>query len=155
MRIVRADTPARLASVRELFVEYEAFLGFSLCFQGFEHELETLPGLYAPPGGSLQLAEDDAGLAAGTVALRPHVAGACEMKRLFVRPAFRSTGLGRRLVEAVIAEGRRLGYDAMVLDTLASLTSALTIYRSLGFAPTTPYNANPRADVLSMALKLR
>lgn len=140
--------------VRTLFREYQAFLDIDLCFQGFAAELADLPGKYAPPGGCILLAEDGgaaAGVVAGVVALWPLAAGACEMKRLFVRPPWRGTGLGRRLAEAVVDEARAIGYTTMRLDTLARLDAAVALYRSLGFRETAPYTANPEPDVIFMA----
>ena len=119
--------------------EYEADTGVSLCFQNFEAELASLPGDYAPPRGEMVLAR----LAGtqdllGCVAIRP-VAGVpelCEMKRLYVRPAGRGTGLGRRLALAAMIEARRLGYTRMCLDTLPGMTAAQALYRALGFRQT-------------------
>ncbi len=119
-----AETPADLDCVRELFTEYQHWLGIDLCFQGFEAELRALPGDYAPPGGCLLLARagDEA---VGVVGMRPLDGQACEMKRLWVRPPRRGRGLGRRLAEAVVEAGRRAGYAAMRLDTLARLEEEL------------------------------
>jgi ribosomal protein S18 acetylase RimI-like enzyme len=127
------------AAVLALLREYEAGLGVSLCFQGFEAELAGLPGAYAPPRGQMLLvrAPDDVRLI-GLVALRPVPAAQdlCEMKRLYVRPEARGLGLGRSLALAVMAEARRLGYGRMCLDTLPSMTEAQALYRALGFRQT-------------------
>jgi ribosomal protein S18 acetylase RimI-like enzyme len=122
-----------------LLREYWADLGVSLCFQNFAAELAGLPGNYAPPGGEMILARGpDTGEFLGCVAVRsvPGAPGLCEMKRLYVRAAARGTGLGRTLALAAMAEGRRLGYARMCLDTLPSLTAAQALYRALGFRHT-------------------
>ena len=135
-----AASPADIDLARTLFREYADGLGISLDFQGFEEELAGLPGKYAEPAGTIVLAFDGGGAPLGCVALRPlPAAGECEMKRMYVREAARGTGLGRRLSERILAEARTRGYRRMRLDTLATLTPAITLYRSLGFAPSAPY----------------
>lgn len=143
-----AVVPANdMGVVRELFREYQAFLGVDLCFQDFERELASLPGSYAPPAGALLLAmANDA--VAGCVGLRPLSDGACEMKRMYVRPAFRGLGLGRALADAVVAAAVEAGYRSMRLDTLETLHTAIDMYRSMGFAPIEPYYHNPLPGVL-------
>lgn len=138
-----ADRPALV----DLLRAYERGLGISLCFQDFESELAGLPGDYAPPDGALILAHGGGGELVGVVALRAldRAAGICEMKRLYVAPAGRGQGLGRRLAEAVMAEGRRLGYRAMRLDTLPSMREAQGLYDRLGFRDIANYNGNPVA----------
>ena len=139
MHIVEANSHEDIDHARTLFKEYEAGLGISLCFQHFDHELRNLPGDYAPPDGRLLLAKDDDQIA-GCVAMRKIRPGVCEMKRLFVRPAYRSTGLGRVLVNAIIAEARKLGYTHMRLDTLPGrMDKAIALYRSIGFVDIEPY----------------
>jgi len=135
------------AAIVALLREYEAGLGVSLCFQDFEAEVAGLPGDYAPPRGQMLLARaaPEEG-PVGCVALRPvaGAAGRCEMKRLYVRPAARGSGLGRALAQAVMDEGRRLGYRHMCLDTLPSMAAAQALYRSLGFRQTGASRSEPR-----------
>jgi len=140
--IREADSPQDLALIRDLFLEYAASLGFDLAFQGFNRELAELPGAYASPRGVILLALDHAN-ASGCVALRPLATDTCEMKRLYVRPAARGTGLGRRLAEAILAEGRSRGYKRMRLDTVPAMAGAIALYRSLGFHEIEPYRENP------------
>ena len=137
-----------------LFREYQQWLDVDLCFQGFEQELSGLPGDYAPPGGTLLLAdrEDES---VGCVALRPVAEGVCEMKRLYVRDGARGSGLGRALAIEVIESARRLGYQTMRLDTLSRLHAAMQLYGSLGFHTCTPYYHNPLGDVVFWELALR
>lgn len=133
----------RLEAVRRLFLAYAAGLDFELCFQGFERELAELPGAYAPPRGRLLLATIG-GEPAGCAGLRPLDAETCEMKRLYVAPAFTGRGLGRRLAEAAIAEAEAIGYDRMRLDTVpATMPAATALYARLGFRPIPAYYANP------------
>ena len=198
IRIV--DSPSDIETIRTLFREYSAAIGVDLCFQGFQEELRTLPGLYAPPRGRILLATcgdepagcvalrpligqtqhgatpspcpaatspTDTGLQPPSAASRvarppsagssnegPHLPSAasassafCEMKRLYVRPAYRFTGLGRRLAVAVVEAGRELGYAQMCLDTLESMTAARRLYESLGFREVSAYYDNPLSGV--------
>jgi putative acetyltransferase len=140
--IRNADGAADVATARALFEEYQQSLGFSLCFQNFDQELATLPGAYAPPEGRLFLAfsGDEP---AGCIALRKIGEEICEMKRLWVRPAFRGTGLGRRLVETLMADARGIGYRRIRLDTLPSMAAAQALYLALGFLDIPPYNDHP------------
>ncbi len=185
----------QIGIVRELFVEYARSLGFSLCFQGFDRELERLPGEYAPPDGRLFLAVvadtepengrsapgDERGVSgrehaerepggrepgdppvtervAGCIALRRRGEigeGICEMKRLYVRPAFRGHGAGRALAAAVVAAAREAGYRRMRLDTIpAEMAAAIGLYRDLGFRDIPPYYENPIPGALCMELEL-
>jgi len=149
-----AAGPEDLALVRALFLEYADWLDFDLCFQGFEEELATLPGAYAPPGGGLWLARVG-GTPAGVVGLRPQAGTACELKRLWIRPAFRGHRLGRRLTETAIAAARAAGYRAMRLDTVGSLMAqARALYDDLGFREIPPYYHNPHPEVSYLELNL-
>ncbi len=155
-RIVPAATPAQIEQARALFLEYAQWLGFSLCFQGFDKELAELPWEYAPPSGRLLLAyAEGQGEPAGCVGLHQLEESVCEMKRLYVRPAFHGQGLGRRLAEAAIAEARAIGYRKMRLDTIAEkMQAAVALYRALGFREIAPYRKNPIASALYMELDL-
>jgi putative acetyltransferase len=147
MKILQAQTADDIETVRALFREYERFLEVDLCFQGFAEELATLPGRYAPPQGRLLLAWAGE-QAAGCVALRPLDDGACEMKRLFIRSAYRGQGLGLMLAQRIIHEAIAVGYTVMRLDTLDTLERAMRIYENLGFQRCAPYYANPLPGVV-------
>jgi putative acetyltransferase len=152
--IFQATTDEHIEAARTLFGEYAASLGFSLCFQNFDQELKNLPGDYAPPDGRLLLATEDDQLA-GCIAFRSLGDGVCEMKRLFVRPAYRATGLGRSLVESIIDEARMLGYTHMRLDTVpGKMDKAIALYQSLGFVEIESYCQNPVEGAKFMELKL-
>jgi len=140
--VSRVSSPDDLQEVSALFEEYAASIGFSLSFQGFDRELAEMPGRYALPSGRLLLARVD-GAVAGCVALRKIDDRSCEMKRLFVRPAFHGRGCGRRLVEALLDEARGAGYRAMRLDTVPAMQAAIGLYESLGFRDIEPYTENP------------
>jgi putative acetyltransferase len=137
-----------LKASSDIFQEYAISLGFDLCFQDFEGEIANLPGDYAPPRGALLLAKVD-GAIAGCCALRPldssDYVNAAEMKRLYVRPAFRGLGLGRQLAEAILDEARMGGYDSVLLDTLDDMEIARAMYEELGFKEIPPYYHNPLA----------
>ena len=149
-----AESPAQIAIVRELFLEYAQSLGFSLCFQGFDQELADLPGDYAPPAGRLLLATLGDQPAA-CVALHAIDREACEMKRLYVRPPFRGHGLGKALTERTIAEAHQIGYTRLRLDTVEpKMKTAVAMYRQLGFREIAPYRANPIEGALYMELNL-
>jgi len=154
LRIVDGHGREHLPTVRALFDEYAGALGVDLAFQGFERELAELPGDYVPPEGRLLLALDGRE-AAGCVALRPFEPGICEMKRLYVRPAHRGTGLGRSLAGAIVAAGRDAGYERMRLDTLPTMTAARDLYRSLGFVEIEAYRPNPVHGTTYFELALR
>ena len=139
--------------VRTLLRAYAGSLPFELDFQGFERELAELPGAYAPPRGALLVAHGD-GRVTGCVALRSLTDDVCEMKRLFVLPAARGTGLGRTLATAVVAEARRLGDARMRLDTTPGMTVAQALYDELGFIEIAPYRHNPVAGTKFLELQL-
>ncbi|MFC1822125.1 GNAT family N-acetyltransferase [Thermodesulfobacteriota bacterium] len=154
MEIVRVTTVDHLKHIELLFREYEEFLGVDLSFQGFEAEVEKLPGKYAGPKGALLLATD--GIAAmGCVAVRELDGEECEMKRLYVKPENRGNGLGRRLAKGIIEEAVDLGYSLMRLDTLVRLKEAMQLYESLGFNKTGLYYDNPLSGVEYWELSLK
>jgi GNAT superfamily N-acetyltransferase len=146
---VAAGDASALDEVRVLLREYEASLPFPLDFQGFDAELAELPGSYREPGGALLLAPG-----CGCVAIRRVEDGACELKRLYVRPTERGTGLGRTLVEAAIARARELGYRRVLLDTTPGMEAAHELYRRLGFRETDPYTDNPVPGTRFLVLEL-
>ena len=154
MNFVQASSVDDIKHARELFEEYADWLKIDLCFQNFDQELASLPGDYAPPDGRLLLAMEEDQIA-GCVALRKIDDSACEMKRLFLRAAFRGKGLGRKLAEAIIAEARRIGYERMRLDTLpGKMDQAIELYRSLGFKEIGAYYHNPVLGATFMELTL-
>jgi len=143
----------RLDDIRSLFREYASSLGVDLCFQHFEEELKNLPGRYARPEGRLYIMLVD-GEIAGCIALRKLDDARCEMKRLYVRPAFRALGLGRTLAGRVIADAKTLGYRQMLLDTLSTMSGAQALYERLGFSDVLPYYDNPVPGARYMGLAL-
>jgi putative acetyltransferase len=155
LSILQVENPEHLAIARQLIEEYAAWLEFKLCFQGFEDEMRSLPGKYAPPAGRLLLALWD-GKPAGVIALRPlDEQRLCEMKWLYVRPEFRGHHIGRLLAEHVIREAAEIGYSRMRLDTVVGkMDSAIAMYRELGFKETDPYYQTPVGRTLFMELAL-
>jgi putative acetyltransferase len=157
VELVTPSSPAQLAETRAIFREYAAQLGIDLCFQGFDAELANLPGDYAPPAGALLLATVD-GAVASCGALRPlpdvDYANACEMKRLYVRPAFRRFGIGRLLAQALLDCGLQAGYSNLLLDTLDDMEAARGLYTSLGFEEIAPYYFNPIAGAHYLRARL-
>ncbi len=153
LRIADASGDGDIRTVRDLFMEYRDHLGVDLDFQDFSTEVRELPGAYSPPSGRLLLAWFYGG-PAGCVALKKAGEGVCEMKRLYVRPAFRGHGIGRALAERVISAAAELGYGTMVLDTLDRLEGAMALYGSLGFRRTAPYYDNPLPGVVYWKLEL-
>jgi len=154
INVVQATSPSQIAIAKTLFIEYATELGVDLGFQRFAEELAGLPGAYSPPAGCLLLAERDE-QAVGCVALRPLSATVCEMKRLYVKPEVRGCGVGRRLATRIIEEAHRHGYEAMRLDTLASMVPAIRLYEALGFVRRSAYYDTPLADTVFMELTLR
>jgi len=152
--VIPANSPEQIEAARRLMLEYEKWLGIDLCFQGLAEELAQLPGKYAPPRGRLLLAAES-GEWAGCVALRPLEESICEMKRLYVGPAFRGRRIGRMLAEAVVRAAQEIGYARMRLDTLETMTPATTLYRSLGFQEIPPYCFNPIPGARYFELDLR
>ena len=150
---IRGVGAHEMAEVRALFLEYADWLKVDLCFQGFEQELADLPGCYSPPAGGIWFAEAASALA-GCVALRPLDVGRCEMKRLWVREAFRGRSLGRDLVMTVLAAARAKGYERICLDTLGQMDAARALYNSLGFQEIPAYYDNPLEDVRYLELEL-
>ena len=145
-----------MQDIRRLFRDYAHALGVDLSFQNFGAELDGLPGKYAPPGGQILIARDEAGRAVGCVAMRPLAEPAtCEMKRLYVRPEARGCDLGRRLAAAIITCAKDAGYARLRLDTLGSMTAARALYASLGFQATDAYYDSPIPGTLYLALDLR
>jgi GNAT superfamily N-acetyltransferase len=144
-------------AVQHIFREYADSLSVDLCFQDFEQELSSLPGDYQSPRGTLLLALVD-GDVAGCCALRPidnvDYANAAEMKRLFVRKAFRRFGLGRMLAEAILDAARMAGYSTVLLDTLDDMEAARTLYEDLGFDEIPPYYHNPHAGAHYLKVEL-
>lgn len=153
MTIKQAVTGKEIETVRRLFREYEAFLGVDLGFQNFDAEFAGLPGKYARPNGDLLIGLNGNRIM-GCVAVRRLGDSVCEMKRLYVRPEARGTGLGRRLALEIIAIARELGYALMRLDTLDRLTEAMSLYETLGFRKTAPYYENPLQGVVYWELPL-
>jgi putative acetyltransferase len=153
IRIAEARWPDDRLIVESLFGEYVASLAEDISFQNVDEELAGLPGKYARPGGVVLIARL-AGEPAGVIAYRMHGPGVCEMKRLYVPPAFRGRNIGRELAGELIDDARSAGYRTMLLDTLASMQSARTLYRDLGFRPVAPYYDNPLPGVMYMALEL-
>ena len=153
IQIDEAHNLEDVETVRELFREYQSALGVDLGFQSFEAEVAELPGDYARPRGRLLVARSD-GVMAGCVALRVFKEDTCEMKRLYVRPPFRASGVGRQLAERVIAEARSIGYRRICLDTLPSMRQAQSLYEALGFLEIPAYRHNPVAGTRFLGLDL-
>jgi ribosomal protein S18 acetylase RimI-like enzyme len=155
IKIIRAGTTAQIEQARAIFREYEAWFGLALCFQNFDEEVANLPGKYAAPAGRLLLAFADEKLA-GSIALRKLEDGVCEMKRLFVKDEFRGRRIGIALIEKLIAEAQKIGYEKMRLDTYPpKMAKAVKLYESYGFREIPPYYHNPYGETLFMELNLK
>lgn len=150
-------TSEELAAVRALFVDYAKSLSVDLCFQNFEAELSALPGDYAAPRGALLTIHAGVALV-GCCALRPLDAvdypNAAEMKRLYIRPAYRGHGLGRLLTEGILDAARQAHYAFVLLDTLSEMESARSLYEDLGFEEVPPYYFNPIEGAHYLMVKL-
>jgi GNAT superfamily N-acetyltransferase len=153
MQICQATTPEQIAMIRGLFQDYAAWFRIDLCYQGFAEELKSLPGYYAPPRGRLLLATGTNG-STGCGAVRPLGDTVCEMKRLFVRPAYQGRGWGRALAQRAVSEARSIGYSTMRLDTLPFMHGAMRLYESLGFVRRSAYYDTPLQETVFMELQL-
>lgn len=155
VRIEPARSPQDLGSIVQLFSAYAESLGLDLSFQDFDTELTSLPGKYAPPTGEILLARDSSGDAMGCVAVRPlSPPDCCEMKRLYIIPAGRGLGIGKRLVQKILDTALSLGYNKMKLDTLPSMRQAVSLYESAGFVPITPYYKTPLPGTVFLGRQL-
>ncbi len=153
VEIVRANTDELISKAKVLFQEYSESLGFDLSFQGFDEEMDRFPAQYSPPTGALFLALSET-RSIGCVGVRFLEEGVCEMKRLYVRPNFRGSNVGRGLSEAAIQAGKTLGYERMRLDTLSSMAPANRLYKRLGFVEIEPYRHNPLEGAIYFELNL-
>ena len=153
--IERARSAQDLEATAQLFAAYATSLGLDLSFQEFDAELKSLPGKYAPPTGEILLARNGNGAAVGCVAVRPlSPPDCCEMKRLYILPAGRGLGVGKKLLHAILDIAVALGYNEIKLDTLPSMTQAISLYESAGFAPTAPYYKTPLTGTKFLARRL-
>lgn len=143
-----------IEEIKQLFLEYAQSLEIDLAFQNFEEEFNTLPGKYGPPDGALILALVN-GKGAGCIALRKISEGICEMKRLYIRDDYRGLGIGKKLINMVIEEARKLNYSFIRLDTLPSMQKAQELYRLFGFYDIEPYVYNPVKGTRFLELKLK
>jgi putative acetyltransferase len=153
LTILPAVNPEDIEIVRGLFREYERSLGVDLGYQGFDEEVASLPGAYAPPRGALFIAMDG-DEASGCVAMRSLGEDLCEMKRLYLRPSSRGRGVGRALAQRVIDQARAIGYRAMRLDSLPSMTEAIALYETLGFIRIPAYYPSPVPGTVYMERSL-
>jgi putative acetyltransferase len=151
--IVRAETAEHFDWARSLISEYAASLPVDVSYEHVPEECARLPGEYAPPRGALLLALAE-GAPAGCIALRPLDVDVCEMKRVYLRPAWRGRGIGRALAVSIVESARRIGYRRMRLDTIPAMKPAIALYRSMGFRVIAPYRAIPTACAFFMELDL-
>jgi len=152
--ILPANNAELLTEVQRLFLEYEKWLNVDLCFQGFEEEVNSLPGKYSPPDGRLYIAKDNSSYI-GCIALRKIEDGICEMKRLYLTEAARGKGIGYKMIELIIQDAKDIGYKVMRLDTIKEkMPKAVSLYKSFGFKETKPYYHNPNPHTLFMELDL-
>jgi putative acetyltransferase len=143
-----------IAETKLLFREYEKWLNLSLCFQGFEDEVNSLPGKYAPPNGRLYIVRSSDKYC-GCIALRKNENGICEMKRLYLKQESRGKGIGKALVSKIIQDAKDIGYNKMRLDTIKEkMPNAVKMYERYGFTETDPYYYNPNPHTLFMELDL-
>jgi ribosomal protein S18 acetylase RimI-like enzyme len=148
-----AETKKDYKDAKVLFLEYADSLNFNLCFQNFQKEIEDLPAMYSPPYGSIILyCEDEKPY--GCVAVRKFEDGICEMKRLYIPKTHRGRGIGRELTVRIISKAKQLGYEKMCLDTLETMTEAISLYKSMGFYEIEKYRDNPIKEVVYMEIKL-
>ena len=155
---IREAAPSDMGAVREIFAEYMRSIAHlaatSFAHQRVDEELQTLPGKYGPPDGTVVLAWE-AGACVGCAAVRPlDGAETCELKRMYVRSSHRRTGLGKRLSEAAMSRAREMGYRTVKLDSDPALLPALALYRSLGFVPAARYNQDPDPETVYLARAL-
>jgi len=145
MKIIEA-TDKDMPGVAKLFREYQQWLGIDLCFQGFEEELLTLPGGYAPPKGVILVAIEDRELV-GCVGIRPRMKDEAELKRLYVQPDHRGRSIGKRLFHTAMSKAKKIGYASIVLDTLPTMQTARSLYLAYGFNKIPEYYDNPEEGV--------
>jgi putative acetyltransferase len=151
--IVLANSPEQYEVGKTIFLEYQAFLGIDLCFQGFAKELEILSVMYGPPWGALLLAEER-GEYVGCIGLRSLEDRIGEMKRMFVRPSHQGKGLGQLLLQTFLEVAKDRNYQRIRLDTIPRLERALQLYRNAGFVDIAPYRHNPDPEAIFMELLL-
>jgi len=154
INIVKAQNNKEIKEVKSLFIEYAQSLNFDLCFQGFDEEINSLPGKYSQPDGIIFLAKIEEKFA-GCIALRNLGEGICEMKRLYVRPQYRGFGIGKILCDKLFEKAKSIGYEKMRLDTIANqMQTAIELYKSYGFYEISAYYDNPQEGVVYMEMKL-